>query len=102
MLPSGEAGGASDGSAQSPVRLDERLGIAAGEPHAGRARSVLVCPVGESPNKALQVDEVLGRKDLLVKPLLRPVGLLREYSGAALLEDGSVVLVLDPAALLQT
>ena len=100
MLPSGEAGGASDGAAQSPVRLDERLGLTGGEPHPGHASALIVCPVGERP-KALQVDEVLGRKDLLVKPLLRPVGLLREYSGAALLEDGSVVLVLDPAALLQ-
>jgi two-component system chemotaxis sensor kinase CheA len=99
MLPSGEALVSSDGTAQAPVRLDERLGIDAGEPRAGRASAVLVCPVGES-RRALQVDEVLGQKDVLVKPLLRPVSLLPEYSGAALLEDGSVVLVLDPAALL--
>jgi two-component system, chemotaxis family, sensor kinase CheA len=99
MLPSGEAVVSSDGTAQAPVRLDERLGIETGEPCAGRASPVLVCPVGER-RKSLQVDEVLGQRNVLVKPLLRPVSLLPEYSGAALLEDGSVVLVLDPAALL--
>jgi two-component system chemotaxis sensor kinase CheA len=81
------------------VRLDERLDLGPDATRRGRAGSALLCPAGERA-MVLLVDEVLGRKEVVVKPLKAPLGLLREYSGATLLEDGSVVLVLDPAALL--
>jgi len=44
---------------------------------------------------ALAVDEILGRQELVVKPLGPPLEQMRAYSGAALLSDGRVALVLD-------
>ena len=44
---------------------------------------------------ALVVDEVLGRKDLVVQPFPAPLTRLREYSGATVLDDGTIALVLD-------
>jgi two-component system chemotaxis sensor kinase CheA len=45
------------------------------------------------------VDEVLGRREIVLRPLQPPLSLLRHYAGAAVLEDGSIVLALDPAHL---
>ena len=44
---------------------------------------------------ALAVDEIIGRVELVVKPLGAPLEQMRAYSGAALLDDGRVALVLD-------
>jgi two-component system chemotaxis sensor kinase CheA len=103
MLSPGEtevpADESSTGETPAVVRLDERLQIRDSAKACPRSDSVLLCAAG-GRRMALVVDEVLGRKDVVVKPLRPPIGLLREYSGAALLEDGSAVLVLDPAALL--
>ena len=44
----------------------------------------------------LAVDEILGRRDIVIRPLERPLDRLRQYSGAGVLEDGEIVLVLDP------
>jgi two-component system chemotaxis sensor kinase CheA len=47
----------------------------------------------------IEVDEVVGRREIVVRPLPGPLSLVRGYSGAAVLDDGSIVLVLDPANL---
>ncbi len=47
----------------------------------------------------LLVDEVVGRREIVVKPLPPPLGSLRPYAGAAVLENGSIVLVVDPLQL---
>ena len=47
----------------------------------------------------LVVDEVIGQRELTVKPLPPPLDTLSNYSGAALLEDGSIALVVDPYRL---
>jgi two-component system chemotaxis sensor kinase CheA len=80
------------------VRLEQRLGLRRAAPRDGRPGAAILWPRGERTT-ALLVDEVLGRKDVVVKPLKPPLALLREYSGATLMEDGSVALVLDPGAL---
>ncbi len=98
MLPPPPAGATAEPS-PVVVRLDERLGLPHATTAAGDTGPALLCPTGERP-LALIVDEVLGQKEIVVKPLRSPLGLLEEYSGAALLEDGSIVLVLDPPALL--
>lgn len=46
------------------------------------------------------VDEILGKREIVVRPLRPPLNELRHYAGAALLEDGSIALVLDPDELL--
>jgi two-component system chemotaxis sensor kinase CheA len=78
--------------------LDERLGLGQERPKATAPRSALVYPAG-GRTVGLVVDEVLGRREILVKPLLPPLDVLRAYEGAALLQDGSVALVLDPVNL---
>jgi two-component system chemotaxis sensor kinase CheA len=77
--------------------LEERLGIGAPVPATGE-RSALLYPAG-GRTVALVVDEVLGRKEILVKPLRPPLDTLRAYEGAALLQDGTLALVLDPVSL---
>jgi len=79
------------------VHLDRRLGLD-GPRSVAVPRSALVL-AGSKPSAALVVDEVAGRQDLLVQPLHAPLANLRAYSGAALGEDGSIVLVLDPVGV---
>src|SRR5882672_4533347 len=47
----------------------------------------------------IEVDEVVGRREIVVRPLPVPLAGLKGYTGAAVLDDGSIVLVLDPANL---
>ncbi|MBI3447795.1 MAG: chemotaxis protein CheA [Acidobacteria bacterium] len=49
----------------------------------------------EAVHGALAVDSILERRELVVKPLGPPLEHLREYSGAALLDDGRIALILD-------
>ncbi len=78
--------------------LDECLGLDGERPPWQGTRAVVVCPIGER-RVGIVVDEVLGRREVVVRPLASPLRALETYSGAALLEDGSIVLVLDPASL---
>jgi len=58
--------------------------------------------LGETPDGrsvGVEVDEVLGRREIVVRPLPAPLADLPGYSGAAVLDDGSIVLVLEPAQL---
>jgi len=54
---------------------------------------------GESGPVALLVDDVLGRRELLVEPLDAALQRLGAFTGAAVLRDGTVVLLLDAAAI---
>ena len=51
---------------------------------------------------ALGVDEILGEEQIVVKPLRHPLELLPQYAGAAVLNDGQIALILDPANLTRT
>jgi two-component system, chemotaxis family, sensor kinase CheA len=55
--------------------------------HAGGRRVALVC------------DSLLGKEEVIVKPLTRLLGSLPMYLGAALLGDGRIALLLDPSVL---
>ncbi len=75
-------------------RPDEALGLA----RDGRempARLPVLLFRTESARGALAVDAILERRELVVKPLGKPLEHLREYSGAALLDDGRIALILD-------
>jgi two-component system chemotaxis sensor kinase CheA len=78
------------------VLLRERLGLDPAAPAAAAALRILT----GGATADLVVDELLGPRDVVVQPFQGPLTHLRPYSGAALLEDGSIALVLDPAALL--
>jgi two-component system chemotaxis sensor kinase CheA len=89
---------AAAGSTERFVRLDERLGTSAAS-CAVPAGSWAVTLESEGARTVLVVDTLAGRHDLLVRPLHAPLSSLAAYAGAALLPDGSIALVLDPAHL---
>lgn len=80
------------------LRLDRRLGLRSADIGVPEASWTVLL---RSPVRSvvLVVDAVLGREDIVVKPLRSPLMRLRDYSGAALLGDGTIALVLDPAQL---
>jgi two-component system chemotaxis sensor kinase CheA len=75
-------------------------GLLAGDaaPPFPRAFPALVYRVG-ARSYALAVDEILGEEEIVVKPLRHPLELLPHYAGAAILNDGRIALILDPANL---
>ena len=80
------------------LRLDRHLGLRSNdEPLRGGSWTVLLSAADR--RVALVVDDLAGREDILVKPLRAPLTPLRDYQGAALLADGTIALVLDPARL---
>ena len=48
----------------------------------------------------LLVDEILGQEDIVVKPLSKLLSKIKGFSGATILGDGKVCLILDPISLL--
>ncbi len=59
---------------------------------------VLLARVGEQ-NFALHVDDLLGRREIVVKPVGMQIGSVRGIAGATILADGRVVLILEMSAL---
>jgi two-component system chemotaxis sensor kinase CheA len=87
------------GSAVSLVDLAAALEIGAGEPTAPSA-SVLISALTGSPT-GFVVDEILGRQEVVIKSLGALVSRAAACSGATILGDGRVVLILDLRVLLQ-
>ena len=78
--------------------LGERFSIADAEPDASAAViMVLEHPAGRY---ALQVDEILGLQQVVIKPLDQTLHHHKGVAGTAILGDGRVGLILDPAELL--
>ncbi len=85
------------GSEEVPVwALSEVLGLANAPHGCGMA---LIATSAQGTTVGIEVDEVVGRHELVVRPLPLPLSTLRGYSGASVMDDGSIVLVLDPAHL---
>ena len=59
---------------------------------------VLLVRVGDQ-HFALHVDNMLGRREIVVKPVGLQIGAVRGISGATILADGRVVLILEMSAL---
>jgi two-component system chemotaxis sensor kinase CheA len=80
------------------VRLDSILfGVGIAEPLAPDAKVAVVA--SEGSQYALAVDQLLGRREIVVKPLSEIFSQTRGYSGATILGDGRVMLILDPRTL---
>ena len=75
-------------------RPDDALGLAPDGRELPERFPVLLFRT-EAVHGALAVDSILERRELVVKPLGPPLEHLREYSGAALLDDGRIALILD-------
>jgi len=59
---------------------------------------VLLVHVGDQ-HFALHVDDLLGRREIVVKPVGLQIGAVRGIAGATILADGRVVLILEMSAL---
>lgn len=77
--------------------LRARLGVEGPLP-AGRRPFLIV--EADRRRRALVVDQLLGRQDLVVTPLDRPLGAPAWLTGAATMADGVPALLIDPTALL--
>ena len=85
------------GSEDVPVwALSDVLGLASEPNGSGMA---LFATSAQGTTVGIEVDEVVGRREIVVRPLPLPLSTLRGYSGASVMDDGSIVLVLDPANL---
>jgi two-component system chemotaxis sensor kinase CheA len=83
-----------DGETVELIDLREMLdGVPGGGGRDGAPPALLFYredrPVG------LVVDAVLGKRDVVVKPLRSPLENLREFTGATILEDGRIAMILD-------
>ena len=59
---------------------------------------VLLAQVGNS-HFALHVEDLVGRREIVVKPVGHQIGMVRGIAGATILADGRVVLILEMSAL---
>jgi chemosensory pili system protein ChpA (sensor histidine kinase/response regulator) len=74
-------------------------GFAAPPPESGSVPAILV-RAGDRPT-ALLTDEMLGAREIVVKPLGPQLAGIRGIAGATVLGDGKIVLILDIAALIR-
>ncbi len=84
------------GQSLTLIRLDRALGLPSGVSTAEEA--VVVVRIG-SKKAGLVVDKLLGQQEVVIKPISRLVGKLDHLSGAAILGDGRLALILDAATL---
>lgn len=78
------------------ARLSEVFGL-----DGDGGTSLLVLLEHQERALCLAVDEVLGQRDIVVKPLPRVLGRSRGISGCSILEDGGVCLILDVQGLME-
>ena len=77
------------------VSLSDVLGLIVEPFDPNQLSSIVVMQVGET-RFGLIVDEVFDTEEIVVKPLAKRLGAMSEYSGATILGDGSVIMILDP------
>ncbi len=77
------------------VALSNVLGIMVDDCTDDRSACIVVMQVGET-RFGLIVDEVFDTEEIVVKPLSKRLGAMSEYSGATILGDGAVIMILDP------
>jgi len=79
------------------ISVRESLGVKAA--YQGKPRFVIVA--NENHCVGLMVDAVLGRKQVVIKPLSTNMRQIKIISGATILGDGSVALILDIAEIIK-
>lgn len=75
------------------VRLDRALGLANQDKNPWDA--TLVCSESEKGKFALMVDELIGRQQVVIKPLGKLLSHLKEISGGAVMGNGEIALILN-------
>jgi len=82
------------------VRLSERFNLAPSS--HGLEESLLIITETESRQFCLVVDELVGRQEVVIKSLGELFGNVPGVAGGAILGDGQVGLILDPAGVFET
>jgi len=82
------------------VDLGRALGIRAAAPTDWNAAFIVVCKVGALAF-GIVVDSVLQTEEIVVKPVAARIRHISCYSGATILGDGAVIMILDPNGLAQ-
>jgi two-component system chemotaxis sensor kinase CheA len=81
--------------------LDAVVGLDEEQRSPVRSRNIVLLEWGESA-RAIGVDGLVGRQEIVIKPLSGIFAGVSGLSGATVLGDGSVALILDPRALFAT
>jgi two-component system chemotaxis sensor kinase CheA len=77
-----------------PVRrLHELLGRPAGNGHHGPQAAIVVNRAGA--DEVVVVDDLVGKQQIVIKPLSAYLGAVKGVEGAGILPDGSVTLILN-------
>ncbi|MET3133708.1 chemosensory pili system protein ChpA (sensor histidine kinase/response regulator) [Oxalobacteraceae bacterium GrIS 1.11] len=80
--------------------LSNLLGETHSRPHSQRSSPVLMLKSGND-RLALQVDEVLGNREVVIKNIGPQLARMAGIAGATVLGSGDIVLILNPVALAQ-
>lgn len=75
------------------VRLNEKLDLDQTKPNPWD--STLVCVENEKGKFAILVDELIGRQQVVIKPLGKALSRLKEISGGAVMGNGEIALILN-------
>ncbi len=91
---------ARDGAPLPVALLSEALGLAGNEPPSRNAKLPGLVVVAGDRRMLFVVDELLAEQEIIIKGLGPRVSRLRFFSGATILPDGAVALVLNASGLL--
>ena len=82
------------------VDLSEVLGVPPRDPATGESTSAFVVVMQHSGQLfGVVVDEVFDTEEIVVKPLSKALADVGTFSGATILGDGSVIMIIDPGAV---
>jgi len=90
-----------DGTAVALQRLSALCEDKDNRTEGNASAEQLVLMRSGTETRALAVDRLIGRREIVIKPLSPLFRGLKGFSGAAVLGDGRVALILDPRTLFQ-
>jgi two-component system chemotaxis sensor kinase CheA len=79
------------------IRLNEVLKTSKSSPKAWE--STLVCIESEKGRYALLIDDLIGRQQVVIKPLGPALSSIKELSGSAIMGNGEIALILNTEEL---
>jgi two-component system, chemotaxis family, sensor kinase CheA len=86
------------------IDLSEVLGVQASSDTSQERRAASFVVVMQQSNQTFGVivDEVFDTEEIVVKPLSSAIADVKNFSGATILGDGSVIMIIDPASVFQS
>jgi two-component system, chemotaxis family, sensor kinase CheA len=86
------------------IDLSEVLGVQVSSDTSQERRAASFVVVMQQSNQTFGVivDEVFDTEEIVVKPLSSAIADVKNFSGATILGDGSVIMIIDPASVFQS